>query len=279
MEMCLKFRPLFSWRVELLVLVLVCLTASRSWAGPVDCGNRPINLAFFDFGFLYFEKDGQGRGIDKDFIDELTKRTGCKFSTQAMPRARVWADLASGQLDMSVSGLQTPERDRYAWFVPYSTFKNVALIRTSTAATVRTAEDFLAQSQLQFGVVRGFAHEPAQDKWLEQLRASQRVQESANVSILFEKLRLGRIDGLFSLPIVYRKILQELNMQDEVVIRDWTPKDRAANGGLVMAKSRFSEAESMRWHSVVREMRGDGTLERIYGQYLSPAEARAGVDF
>lgn len=262
-----------------LLLSLASFVSFTVAADPVDCGNKPISIAFFDFGFLYFEQDGQGRGIDKDLVDELAKRTGCKFSTQTMPRARVWADLASGELDMSLSGVQSPDRDRFAWFAPYSYFKNFAVIRTSTATTVSSAEDFMAQGSLQFGVVRGFVHQPAQEKWLEQLRSSQRVQESASISMLFEKLKLGRIDGLFALPVVYRKILQEMKMQDEVVIRDWTPKDKASLGCLVMAKSRFSQAEAVRWRNVVLAIRTDGTLERIYARYLSPAEARAGVDF
>jgi polar amino acid transport system substrate-binding protein len=257
------------------------LSLSPAWAaaGPVDCGQRPIRLAFFEFGYQYYEKEGQGHGIDKDLVDELAKRSGCQFSTQVLPRARVWADLASGELDMSVAGIQNPERDRFAWFAPYERAKNYAVLRLATAASVQRRADFLAQSPLQFGVVRGFKHGDELDQWLEPLRQAQRVQESASVNLLVEKLKLGRIDGLFAQPTVYRKLLQDQQMEGEVVLQDWAPQDKGVIGSLILAKSRFSAAEAVRWQALVRALHRDGTLARIYRRYVSAQEARQMLDF
>lgn len=263
----------------LIVGLAAFMTASLCLAGPLDCGSRPISLAFFDFGFLYYEKDGQGQGIDKDLTDEIAKRSGCRFTTQSMPRARVWADLESGDLDMSVSGIQTPERDRFAWFVPYTSIKNVVLLRAASTTNVTRPQDFLARSQLRFGVVRGFTHEAPLNRFIAQLRPAQRIEESASVSLLFEKLKLGRVDGVFSQPVVSRKILQELEMEGEVTIRDWIPKEKGAIGNLILAKSRFSAGEAQRWRKLVGEMRVDGTLEQIYARYVSAGEARKFLAF
>ena len=264
---------------RLLLGLLVSLLSALAAAGPVDCGDRPIRLAFFEFGYQYYEKAGQGHGIDKDLVDELAKRTGCQFSTQVQPRARVWADLASGELDMSVAGIQNSERDRFAWFAPYERAKNYAVLRLATAATVQRGADFLAQSALQFGVVRGFKHGDALDQWLAPLQQAQRVQESASINLLVEKLKLGRIDGLFAQPVVYRKLLQDLQMAGEVVLQDWAPQDKGVVGSLILAKSRFSPAEAARWQALLGELHRDGTLARIYLRYVSAEEARQMLDF
>lgn len=263
----------------LIIGLVACMTASLCLAGPIDCGNKPISLAFFDFGFLYYEKDGRGRGIDKDISDEIAKRSACRFATQSMPRARVWADLESGDLDMSVSGIQTPERDRFAWFVPYTSIKNVVLLRTASTTNIARPQDFLSRNQLRFGVVRGFTHEAPLNRFIAQLRPAQRIEESASVSLLFEKLKLGRVDGVFSQSVVYRKILQELDMESEVTIRDWIPKEKGAIGNLILARSRFSAEDAQRWRKLVGEMRADGTLEQIYARYVSADEARKFLAF
>ncbi|MBI3229390.1 MAG: hypothetical protein HYZ45_04155 [Burkholderiales bacterium] len=49
--------------------------AGSHTASGIDCGKRPIRLAFYDYGFFYFEgEQRQAQGIDKDIIDELSRR-------------------------------------------------------------------------------------------------------------------------------------------------------------------------------------------------------------
>ena len=101
----------------LIATLLATMTAIAA-AAPFDCDSKPIRLAFYETGSFYFFENGRATGSDKDIVEELTKRSGCRFDTQLVMRARIWADLASGDLDMSVSGIQTPERDQLASFAP-----------------------------------------------------------------------------------------------------------------------------------------------------------------
>ena len=249
-------------------------------AGPVVCGEKPIRLAYYEYGFFYFQ-DGRAaaQGIDRNIGDELAKRSGCKMDVQVLACARIWADLASGDLDMSVSGIQNPDRDKFAWFAHYLSMKNYAVVQSSVAAQGTGAQSFLKNTQWQFGAVRAFKHGAEQDQWLDTLRTNQRVQDSANVETLFKKLREGRIDGLFSQPPVYGKHLSDLGMKKDVVVQDWTPGEKGVPHGLILAKSRFTEAEAKQWQALVQTMRTDGTLKRIYLQYLSAAEVAALLDF
>lgn len=262
----------------------VCVWASLfcaavAHAGPVACGDKPIRLAFYEFGYFYFVEKQGATGIDKDIVDELAKRSGCRLDIQVMARARIWAELANGRLDMSVSGIQNPERDQFAWFAHYLSMKNYAILGTTVPPSTHSAESFLQQPKLQFGAVRAFKHGADQDKWLEKLRADNRVQDSANVETLFKKLKEGRIDALFSQPPVYGKSLADLGMQQSVRIQDWTPDEKGVPHGLIMAKSRFNAAEAKAWQALVGAMRTDGTLKRIYAKYLSANEASALLDF
>lgn len=250
------------------------LAWAQAWAG-VDCGPRPLRVALYEYGYFY----NAGQGIDQDVVQELMRRTGCGMDVQVMTRARIWADLASGGLDMSVSGIQTPERDQFAWFAHYLIMKNYALIPQRLASTVRGPEDFLAQPKLQFGVVRAFKHGVGQDALLAQLRQQQRVQESPDVQTVFKKFQDRRVDALFSQPPVYRKFWQELGLQDTVVIQDWTPHEKGVPHGLIMAKSTFTAKQAEQWREVLQAMRRDGTLLRIFSHYLPAHEAQAMLAF
>ena len=262
-----------------LVLALLWAWGAQAQAGPVACGDKPIRLAFYEAGYFYFNEKQHAQGIDKDIVDELARRTGCKFDALVMARARIWADLASGSLDMSVSGIENPERTKFAWFAPYLSLKNQVVVRAASAAQVTDAQSFLKQPALLFGAVRSFKHGVDQDKWLDMLRDAKRVHESVNVETLFKKLKEGRIDALYSQAPVYAKNLADLGMDKDVVVQDWTPTERGVPLGLILAKSRFQEADANAWRAVVEELRKDSTLKRIYTQYLGASTAAAMLNF
>ncbi|WP_373974223.1 transporter substrate-binding domain-containing protein [Chitinibacter sp. SCUT-21] len=240
-----------------------------------DCGQQPIKVAFYQFGLLY----DQGKGIDKDVIDELQKRTRCQFAIQVMPRARIWADLASGQLDMSVSAVATPEREQFARFIPYLAGRNRTILDKKTAARVKTAEQFLQLKEAQFAAVRSIKHGKDYDLFLDQLRMQQRVQDSPDLDATFSKLREGRVQGIFAQSVLYRYELRKLNMEQQVEVQNWFPNDQGVKAGLVLAKSRFSAEQAQAWQSQIIAMRTDGTLYKICRQYLPEAEVMQLLDF
>ena len=276
--MTISYFPPHKKMFFLLGLVLVVF-ASHAISGPVDCGNTPIRVGQFKLGYRFYIEDGQEKGMNKDIMDEIRTRTGCNFIVQEMPFARITSDLASGDLDMTLSGIRSPERDKTLWCAPSIAAKNFAVIGSSARSSVRTPEDFLNNGKLQFGVVRGYTHGKDLDAWLEKMRQTGRVEESANVDVLFEKMKHGRIDGFFAFPFVYRKNLRDLKMENDVSVQDWAPSDKGIIGCTMLTKNHFSEAEAGRWVALVRQMREDGTLKRIFTRYVSAAEAEKMLDF
>jgi polar amino acid transport system substrate-binding protein len=276
---CQLRRPLCGLLLYPLLLLLTAATLPAQ-AAEFPCGERPIRLAFYDYGFFYFQQDGISQGIDKDIVNELQKRSGCRFNMQVMARARIWADLASGALDASVSGIQTPERDQFAWFIPYLSMKNYAIVSADQEGRRLThGQDFIANPRLKFGVVRAFKHGSEQDHWLDQLRAQQRVEESTDVDTLFRKLKNRRIHGLFSQPPVFRKKIRELGLQQNLIVHDWTPHEKGVPHGLILAKSHFSARDAEQWRTLINNMHTDGTLQRIYQRYLPDDEAARLLDY
>jgi len=265
---------------RLLIACLICFPmvlagtmADAAGQAAEYCGNKPVKVGYFKLGYRFYVENGKEKGMNVDILEELRKRTGCTFVSQEMSFARIWTELASGDLDMSLSGIWSPERDKTLWCAPSITSKNYAVLGSKARASVHSEGDFLKNGTLQFGVVRGYTHGKELDLWLKKMREAGRVEESANVDILFEKLKQGRIDGIFAFPFVYRKLLKELQMKDAAEVQDWFPEEKGIIGCTMLTKSRFSEAEANRWRALIRQMQSDGTLKKIFTRYVSPAEA------
>ena len=109
----------------LAILLMPFILGSALAAGP-DC-SRPLTLALHDHGLLYSAETNTG--IDKDFADELIRRSGCKVTVSLMPRARIWQLIESGALDFSLSGIANNERYRFASFAWYFSNKYYLLVR------------------------------------------------------------------------------------------------------------------------------------------------------
>jgi len=275
-----NFCAVLVFLVACLFCLTLCVPVNEAISGGlIDCGSKPIKVGYFKLGYRFYIENGQEKGMNVDIIQEFRKRTGCKFVAQEMSFARIMADLASNELDVSLSGIWSKERERTLWMIPSIASKNYAVIGAGAGSSVRNAQDFLNNSKLQFGVVRGYTHGKELDKWLNKMRQSGRVEESANVDILFEKLKEGRIDGMFSFPFVYRKAISDLKLENKVFIQDWSPEDKGIIGCTMLNKSRFSEIESKRWNALIQQMHEDGTLKRIFIRYVTEDEANKMLDF
>ncbi|MBF0160067.1 MAG: transporter substrate-binding domain-containing protein [Magnetococcales bacterium] len=266
-------------RLCVLFLVVMLSGLSRLWAEEVACGEKPIHIAFFRYGFAYYEQKGQEVGLFPDITDELARRSGCTFSPAVVSIARMWEDLASGQLDMLIAGRQNPERDRFAWFIPYAVTKDYALLHKATAIRVQSLQDFLQQELLQFGTLRQRSHNSTEGQFVDQLRQAGRVQESATAEILLRKLQQGHIDATFMMPIVYRKIFQDLQVAEEITVQDWFPENKGYPAHLVLNKRRFSAGDVVRWQEIVAGMQQDGTFQRIFTRYVPLEEAISMTNF
>lgn len=225
----------------------------------------------FEFGALY--NSTSGRGIDSQLLDVFAKRTGCSIERVVMPRARIWAELKGGSLDMATAAISTPERESYGYLLPYMVSRNVVLIRKSSSQYPASLTD-LVKGNLRVGAVRSFKHEAAYDAALAELSATGRVKEVADVAELLKFLERGLVDAVISQPIVYRQYLSSSFIDNELVVKDLAPKDQQSVGNLILSRKAFTPEQALRWDRLVSSMLADGTLYKINQEFLPSKEAR-----
>lgn len=193
-------------------------------------------------------------------------------------RVRIWTHLAGGTLDMSVSGIATPERERFARFIPYFATRNYALLRRGLLPAASTAEGFLAIAEYKVAVVKSFKHGDYYDIWLNKLRAQGRVYEAADFDAVLRLLKVGRVHAILALPTSWVPALKQEALGNAVRVLDWSPKDRTVHG-LILSRERIPEVTADRMAMAIQSMRNDGTLLTIFRRHVGSDLASSLLDY
>jgi polar amino acid transport system substrate-binding protein len=232
----------------LMRLVLCCLLPGAAPARAGECGK--FEVAFYEHGPLYFRgEDGMRRGIDKDVIDELGRRSGCRFDPVLESRIRIWTRLENGSLDMTVSGIATPEREKFAHFIPYAVTRNYLLLHKSVPPQASSMDGLLADPR-----------------------------ETADFASLVQLLKIGRVQAILALPTTWAPAFKGEKMGQDIRVMDWAPND-GVTGGLILSRQRVPEATAALLRKAIEDMHKDGTLEAIYRRYVDASLAAAMVRF
>ena len=262
-------------RIALMVAGIV--VSAGSWAQQATCG--PYNVAFYETGLLYFKDSSGGySGIDKLVVEELARRSDCVLVPFLDSRVRTWSALENGQLDMTVSAIETPKRQKFAIFIPYIfNNRNYLLIRSGLASKIKTLQDFLADKTLRLGVVKSFVHGEVLDPWIATLKREGRVDEVSDLEVLARVFAAGRVSAFLTQPVVWPLLLERNHLGGEVQMLDVAPGDTAVLG-LVLSRSRVAAADVKRLHAAMKSMRADGTLESIFARFVGAAMAKSLAD-
>ncbi|HVJ40037.1 MAG TPA: transporter substrate-binding domain-containing protein [Dongiaceae bacterium] len=249
------------------VAMAVSLALVSPRADPLpDLGcKQPIRLAFYEFGTLFH----QGVGIDRDVVDEIARRTACKFETQILPRNEIWQRLESGQLDMTTSGTETTSRAAFAYFIPYLGLKNVVVARHAEAAKISSFDDILARPDLRIGVVAGFLYGGYYDNRLQTPANQSQIRTYLDQQSLYLGLENDDVQVILTAAVNYEFYLSPDEREQRFAIADLSPAPPLPHA-MVFARSRFTPAMINDWTRVLERMRLDGTLQRIYQRSLPP---------
>jgi polar amino acid transport system substrate-binding protein len=252
-------------------VLLSALTPSAALAAKPEC-NRSFTLALHDHGLLYSAQTGEG--IDKDFADELIRRSGCKVSVTLMPRARIWQLIESGALDFSLSGISNPNRERFASFAWYFSNKYYLLVRRD--ANVRQLADFEDNAQLRLGVIRGFRYSATANRLVDRLQAANRVDHATHLDPLYQVLLDKRVQALIIEPFDY-PAAESSRIREQTVVLEFD--DPPVPHGLIMSRKALPVEQQQAWRDLVQGMRDDGTVLRIFEKFFKPDLARAMTQF
>ncbi|GJI87882.1 MULTISPECIES: substrate-binding periplasmic protein [Duganella] len=264
-------------RRSILCCTLLCLAGAPGAAPAGECGH--LRVSFYEDGALFYRgPDGSWTGIDKDVVDELARRLGCTIEASVDSRVRIWAGLNAGTIDMSVSAIPLPEREKIGPIIPYMIGRNYVLLHKDLSARVTSMESFLADPHYKIAVVKSYKHGKAYEAWLAQLRAQGRVFETADHLSMLRLFKLGRVQAVMATPTTWYPLVKQEQLAGTYSVMDWRPKDNIVSG-LILSRRRIDEATAARFSQAVRAMRDDGTLRRIFTRHTDAERAAQMVNF
>ncbi|BBB68868.1 hypothetical protein UNDYM_4615 [Undibacterium sp. YM2] len=262
-------------RFTFLTFFLYSLCLGVACAAP-KCPSETIKVDLLELGIFFKSERGiaAGNGIDRDLVDELSKRSGCKFEAKVQARARTWVELKAGRKDMTMAALSSPEREEYLWSFPYVRMHHIVLLGPATPSSINTLEEFQGASTLKFGVIRGFRHSAFYDPLIAAWTQADRVKVYVDEAHLINALIQGEIAAATSYPGVFQFYIDTKTAPTTVRVLDWDKDNLQAIGNISFSKARFSQAEAQEWGLLIKAMQHDGTLLKIYRKYVGPAEAQ-----
>lgn len=258
-------------RFAVLVLFGLGLLPLPSTAGSNVYCSKPVRVALFEFGLLY--RSTTADGIDARLLDTLEQRTNCRFTRVLMPRARIWAELQAGTLDMATASIPTPERKAFGYLLPYMKARNLLLVRRQNAPPELDQAAFEA-STLRLGLVRGFRHEAAYDAMVERLTQQNRVVLATDVADQIRMIDRGVVDAVLSQPIVFRQYLDAAKVTQDFAMYDWAPKDQFLIGSMILSRKSFTPDQAKRWDALMVAMLRDGTVLKHIREFLPADQAQ-----
>jgi len=218
-----------------------------------------------------------GKGVDIDLLQELAKRTGCQFDIKITTRAKVWAQIEAGEVDLATNSISTPDRAKLARFVTYFGFKNMMVMPSSEVGTTFSLAALVERPDWRLGLVQGFRYGNYYDYHLKTLLGDDRVIYYDTQLALFEGLRHHEIEAILAPSIHYFFYLTPEEREHFTLVNaSPAPPTRS---GLAFSRTQFSAAQVDNWLRVLEGMRLDQTLHRFATRHISSAAANTMIEY
>lgn len=245
------------------------LSGAQAQAGMACPPVTRVGLS--DLGYTAFrEAGGKIGGISVDMVNEIARRTGCKFEFFWFPRQRLFVELEAGRIDMTMAALRTPERDAYARYLPYAWLQYDLILSEPAGQHYASLTDFVARGTGRLNVTRGMNYDAAVETQLALLAEAGRLEVVNDFETVFGKLEMGRADGTLATPPIYTKYLKNGNLKDRTSVIPM-PEATPRFTGVYLSKKTISTAVRLRYAAALKTMVADQVVFNLYARYFDEA--------
>jgi polar amino acid transport system substrate-binding protein len=256
--------------LALLIATLACC------AGPalaLDCPSV-TRVGLSDLGYASFQTGGVVKGMSVDIINEMSRRSGCKFEMIWFPRERMNVEYQQGHIDVIMGAVATPERDAGGRFVPYGFTRFDLILSKRAAGSYASLAEFVRDSTARLNVIRGVPYPPAISAELERLGKAGRLELVTDFDVAFKKIKLERAGGTIATPTIYLWHLERLGEAATGMVALPLPESPRQFVGMYLSNRTLPAGAVALYAGALKRIVDDGTLERIYGHYFDAANLK-----
>lgn len=257
-------------RKRLLVITALYCCHVAAKAGAVCPPVTRVGLS--DLGYSSYRENGRIVGIAVDVINEMAKRSGCKFEFHWYPRQRLFVELQSGHIDMAMGAFRTPERDAYARHLPYAYLQYDLILREAPARSYASLSEFVERGAGRLNVTRGLVYDSPIETQLALLANAGRLEVVNDFETVFGKLEMGRADGTIATAAIYGKYLKDGKLKNSVVIPIAEATPRVT--GIYVSRNTVPTRTRQFYASVLKGMVAEQLVLGFYTRYIDEATVK-----
>lgn len=258
--------PLFA-----LILALAAPAASAAAAGYVCPAVTRVGLS--DLGYASYRENGRYRGTAVDLVEELGRRTGCRFQFEWYPRGRLFAEFSANRVDIVMSSLADTARDQAGRWMPYSYTRFELVLNRRAGGGYASLAEFVDRGTGRLNVTRGVYYTPAVQRQLDRLQQAGRLEYVNDYDTAFRKIQAGRADGTLAPLVIHLWHSQRLGVSDDLAHYE-VPEAPRSIAGAYASRANVAPELQQAFSAAFRAMVTDGTVQAIYGRYVGADLAR-----
>ncbi|HEY1149124.1 MAG TPA: transporter substrate-binding domain-containing protein [Pseudoduganella sp.] len=260
------------------MLAALLLAGAQAADARAEGCMRPVRVAASPMGrSLMVSASGQVSGVVPEFLEQVSRLSGCRFDYVVVPRVRAHAMFERGEVDLVHNSTRSEERDRYATFIHlYNT--RAMLITAGARLPEQITMSDLAGGRTTFSAVRGYNFGPAYMALLNDPVVKQRVSLVPDPDTAARMLAVRRFDAVLMSPSVFVEAALAADLQDKIsvtAVRGLPP--HAA--GMYLGGQSLDPADRERVREAIATAAARGEYARLFRQYYAnPKWAMKGWD-
>lgn len=225
---------------------------------------RTLELVTLEYPPYAYQQDDKVEGIAVRVVEEVFQRMRQPVTITVLPWARALQRIQQGRSDGIFTAYKTVEREVFADYSKEVLIPQTVSLFVKGQSGIRFDGDLKSLHHYQFGVVRKVSYGSVFDSALNQ-GVFNNVQIVDSGQQNFRKLILGRVDIVVSNKYGAYHILNQIDGAEKV--RELTPELQSLPSYIAFSKKRALTGVRDRFDHLLREIKADGTYDRIINQY------------
>lgn len=229
-------------------------------AASLPLAAADLHLVTLEYPPFEYREGGEVRGVAVDIVREAFRRMGHTVSIKVLPWPRVLWMVERGAADGFFTTYRTPEREVWADYSREELVPQVTSLFALRDAKIPYHGDLAELSGQAVGVVMKVSYGSRFDQAVRD-KVLPRVLESVDGETNFRQLFAGRVSVVASNRDGAHFILRKMGKEAEV--RELKPPLESVSSYIAFSKRNNHTALRDRFDRVLREMKADGTWERL----------------
>jgi ABC-type amino acid transport substrate-binding protein len=209
------------------------------------------------YPFAYIDNNGNKVGTYWEYIDEIVDKSGVNISKRIVPKARIIANLKSGQSDAAILFKTDSLNDHVEYIAKVRTIP--ILLATQKGVRVESYEDLKSLSSV--GVFRSGSINPAFDN-----DASINKHLISNYPSMVKMLGSKRLDAITGNGVVITALINQLCLHELIDISPLIMGSREQ--WLVFSKKSAHLNKTENIKNAVQQLQQEGVLDQIFDAHV-----------